>query len=79
MARPRELAPPEKASLSRIKFAQNLRAERDRQGLTLEALSDLSGLTWSYISDVERAKRSIGIDKMDALARALKVELRDLL
>lgn len=80
MARPRLThTPPESASPSRIRFAEKLRAERTKQGLSLEELADKSGLTWSYISEIERCRRSIGIDKMDALAMALGVELRDLL
>ena len=80
MARPRQTdTPPVEASPSRLIFAEKLRAERNRQGLSLEALADESGLTWSYISQIERAKRSVGIDKMDALAQALGLPLRDLL
>lgn len=80
MARPRTTeSPPPDASPSRIRFAEKLRAERNRQELSLEQLASKSGLTWSYISEVERCKRSIGIDKADALATALGVELRDLL
>lgn len=70
---------PQEASVSRRRFAENLRAERNRQGLTLEDLAERSGLTWSYISQVERGGRNITVDNMDALARGLGVELRDLL
>ena len=56
-----------------------MREERVRQGLSLEDLADKSGLTWSYISQIERGMRSIGIDKMDQLADGLQVDLKDLL
>lgn len=70
---------PQEASASRRRFAEKLRAERHRQGLTLEDLAEKSGLTWSYISQVERGVRNITVDNMDALARGVGVELRDLL
>lgn len=70
---------PQEASASRRRFAEKLRAERNRQGLTLEDLAEKSGLTWSYISQVERGVRNITVDNMDALARGVGVELRDLL
>ncbi|THF69612.1 helix-turn-helix transcriptional regulator [Deinococcus sp. Arct2-2] len=79
MPRPRKTPLPKEASASRLKFAGQLRAERRRQGLTLEDLAERSGLTWSYISQVERGIRNISIDNQDALARGLGVELRDLL
>lgn len=77
--RPRKVPVPQEASVSRRRFAEGLRAERNRQGLTLEDLAERSGLTWSYISQVERGGRNITVDNMDALARGLGVELRDLL
>lgn len=79
MARPRTNAPPQDASPSRLRFAANLRAERQRQGLSQEALAVKSGITWSYISQVERGIRNIAVDNMDRLAQGLEVELKDLL
>ncbi|MEF2277018.1 helix-turn-helix transcriptional regulator [Deinococcus sp. YIM 134068] len=79
MPRPRKQPVAKEASPSRRRFAVALRAERHRQGLTLEDLAERSGLTWSYISQVERGLRNITIDNQDALARGLGVELRDLL
>lgn len=79
MPRPRKQPLPKEPSLSRQQFARSLRAERQRQGLTLEDLAERSGLTWSYISQVERGLRNITIDNQDALARGLGVPLHDLL
>lgn len=79
MPRPRKIPIVKEASPSRRHFAAALRAERHRQGLTLEDLAERSGLTWSYISQVERGLRNITIDNQDALARGLGVALRDLL
>lgn len=77
--RPRKNPVPQEASASRLRFAEKLRAERNRQKLTLEDLAEKSGLTWSYISQVERGVRNITVDNMDALAKGVGVELRDLL
>lgn len=79
MPRVRKNPIPKEASAARVRFATNLRAERHRQGKTLEDLADTSGLTWSYISQVERGIRNITVDNMDALAHGLDLELRELL
>lgn len=79
MPRVRKNPLPKEASAARVRFAANLRAERHRQSKTLEDLADGSGLTWSYISQVERGIRNITVDNMDALARGLGLELHDLL
>lgn len=79
MARPRINAPPKDASPSRLRFAANLKAERQRQGLSQEALAIKSGMTWSYISQIERGIRNVAIDNMDKLAQGLEIELKDLL
>ena len=79
MPRVRKQPVPKIASPSRLTFAQACRAERNRQNLTLEDLAEKSGLTWSYISQVERGVRNISVDNMDALATALGKTLKDLL
>lgn len=66
-------------SPSRRLFAERLRAERRARGLSLEDLGDLSGLSWNYIGQVERGQRNVGVDHMDALARALGLQLYQLL
>ena len=67
------------ASPTRIQFATQLRAERHRQGLSLEELADRCGLGWSYIGQVERGTRNITVDNMHALATGLGVQVGDLL
>lgn len=65
--------------MSRLRFAENLRAARNRHGLTLEDLAERCGMNWSYISQIERGVRNVSVDNMDALARGVGVELRELL
>lgn len=79
MARPRTKIAPEGASPERMWFGENLRQERLRQELTMEDLSELSGITWSYISHIERGMRNVGVDNMAALAAAVGRPLTELL
>lgn len=79
MPRPRKADPPLTASNERRWFGENLRLERMQQGLTLEDIADRSGMTWSYISHIERGMRNVSIDNMAALAAAVGRPLRDLL
>ena len=79
MPRPRTSSPPATAAQERLWFGENLRRERMRQGLTLEDLAERSGITWSYISHLERGMRNVGIDNMAALAAAVGRPLMELL
>ncbi|WP_295816557.1 helix-turn-helix domain-containing protein [uncultured Deinococcus sp.] len=65
---------PNPPSALRIVFGQRLREERRARNLTLEDVAERSGLNWSYIAQIERGERNIGIDNIDALSRAIGVE-----
>lgn len=56
----------------RVLFGRRLREERRRQQLTLEDVAEKSGLNWSYIAQIERGERNVGIDNIDALAKAVQ-------
>jgi transcriptional regulator with XRE-family HTH domain len=60
-------------------FAQNLKNIRTKTDLSQEDLADLAGLHRTYIGSVERGERNISIDNMERLARALAIEIKDLL
>ncbi|GGM52060.1 hypothetical protein GCM10008956_30180 [Deinococcus arenae] len=47
--------------------------------MTLEDLGERSGMTWSYIAQVEVGRRNISVDNMHFLAQGVDVPLRDLL
>ncbi|SIN67696.1 transcriptional regulator, XRE family [Parasphingorhabdus marina DSM 22363] len=51
---------------------------RKERGLTQEKLSELSGLSQQYISDLERGKRNPTIVTIYEIAMALEVEHLDL-
>ncbi|MBE5824171.1 MAG: helix-turn-helix transcriptional regulator [Butyrivibrio sp.] len=54
-------------------FANNVKIYRIQKGLSQEALAELSGLHRTYISSLEREKRSISIDNIEKIANALDV------
>ena len=55
-------------------FSANLRKYRRDKGLSQEAFADLAGLHRTYISALERGKRSIAIDNIEKIAHALDID-----
>lgn len=53
----------------------NIRTSRTDAGLTLEQLAEKAELSWPYLSEVERGRKNISLDKLAGLARALNVTL----
>lgn len=64
---------------ARQRFAENLRSARKAAGLTQERLGEVADLHPTYVGSVERGERNISIDNMEKLARALGLDLVDLL
>jgi transcriptional regulator with XRE-family HTH domain len=60
-------------------FGRNLRRQRERVGLSQEALGDLCDLHRTEISLLERAGREPRLGTIVKLARALKIKPADLL
>ena len=58
-------------------FASNVKKYRTLKGLSQEAFADKAGLHRTYISAVEREKRSIALDNIQKIADALGVELKE--
>ena len=56
----------------------NIRTCRTHAGLTLEKLAELADLSWPYLSEIERGRENISLDKLARLAKALKVNLSKL-
>jgi transcriptional regulator with XRE-family HTH domain len=48
-------------------------------GVSQEALAELAGLHRTYVSSVERGLRNISLENIERLARALGVEMAELM
>ena len=55
-------------------FSTNLRRYRNAAGLSQEAFANKAGLHRTYISALERGKRSVAIDNIEKIADALEIE-----
>lgn len=67
------------SSNARRLFAQRLRQIRQIRGLSQEALAEIAGLHRTYVGSVERSERNVSIDNMERLAKALDVDITELL
>lgn len=67
------------SSDARKVFAKRLRQFRQVRGLSQESLADLAGLHRTYVGSIERCERNVSIDNMERLARALGVDIVELL
>lgn len=59
-------------------FGIKLKQYRQRQNLSLQSLSDRSGISVSYLNEIEKGKKYPKTDKIISLADALKVHPMDL-
>ncbi len=55
-------------------FGTNLRKYRINLGISQEKFAELSGLHRTYISDIERFRRSISLNNIQKIADALGIE-----
>ena len=55
-------------------FSNNLRKYRNASGLSQEAFASKAGLHRTYISALERGKRSIALDNIEKIADALEID-----
>ena len=63
------------AAKHRVIVGKNIRACRTNAGLTLEQLAEKANLSWPYLSEIERGRENISLDKLILLAQALNVKL----
>lgn len=61
------------------KVGDRVREIRVKRGLSQEELAHRAGLDRSYMSGIERGVRNLTVLKLQSVARALKVPLRELL
>lgn len=55
-------------------FGGNLRKYRKKLGLSQEKFAEKCGLHRTYISDIERFRRSISLENIQRIADALEIE-----
>ena len=62
-----------------LKFLLGLKLRKFRfeKGLSLQGLSKLSGLSSSYLNEIEKGKKYPKVDKLILLAKSLKIRLAD--
>lgn len=65
-------------SITLKKFGKNIRAIRERNNLSQEALADLTGLHRTYIGSMERGERNISVINIVKIAKALKCTPKDI-
>lgn len=64
---------------ARARLAANLRAARSQRGLSQEGLAELASLHRTYVGGIERGERNVSIDNIEKLARALNLDIAELL
>ncbi|HLZ14602.1 MAG TPA: helix-turn-helix transcriptional regulator [Candidatus Saccharimonadales bacterium] len=66
------------ASNIRVAFGKRIRQVRLAKGFTQESLADTVGLHRTYIGNIERGEESVSVDNAAKIAKALKVNLSEL-
>ena len=56
-------------------FKKNLKFYRTQKGLTQEKLSEISGISSDYISEMERGKKTPSFKRLILIANALDIEI----
>ena len=62
----------------RERFGFAVKARREELGMTQEELAESAGIHRTYVSDVERGSRNLGLANIDRLGAALRISLTDL-
>ncbi len=67
------------ADNARERIAVNLKRLRKQRGLSQEQLGEVADFHRTYVSQLERRLTNVSIDGLERLAKALSVDVRDLL
>lgn len=60
------------------RFGERVRAEREKLGLSQEALAAKAGMHRTYIGMIERAEKNITLENIERLAKALGIQISKL-
>lgn len=61
-----------------LAFGQRVQELRKENSLSQEQLADLAGVHRTYIGMIERAEKNITLCNIEKIAKALKVDIKDL-
>lgn len=61
-----------------IKLGKKIRAIRRAKKMTQEDLAYESKIDYSYLNEIEAGKRNPSIKRINAIAKALKISVKDL-
>ncbi|TAD95391.1 MAG: XRE family transcriptional regulator [Bacteroidetes bacterium] len=61
-----------------IKFGEKIRELRTQKGLSQEELAHIANFHRSYIGTIERAEKNITLMNIEKMAKALEVNIKDL-
>ena len=62
----------------RTQFAKRLKTRRIEKQLTQEELAEITGLSTSFISSMERGINAPSFETLESIAKALDVSVKDL-
>jgi len=57
----------------------NIRRIREERGFSQEKLAALADLHRAYVGQIERGEKNIGLKNLEKIAKALNVNIKDLL
>ncbi|MDR0507090.1 MAG: helix-turn-helix transcriptional regulator [Dysgonamonadaceae bacterium] len=60
-------------------FGGNVQKYRKEKQISQEKLAEIAGVHRTYVGMIERAEKNITLRNMEKIAKALKVEIKDLL
>jgi transcriptional regulator with XRE-family HTH domain len=60
-------------------FGRNVQKYRKGRQVSQEKLAELAGVHRTYVGMIERAEKNITLRNMEKIAKALNVEIKDLL
>jgi transcriptional regulator with XRE-family HTH domain len=60
-------------------FGRNVQKYRKEKRISQEKLAELAGVHRTYVGMIERAEKNITLRNMEKIAKALGVEIKDLL
>ena len=62
-----------------IKFGKKVRDARTKKGLSQEQLAHIANVHRTYIGMIERAEKNITLINIEKIAKALEVNIKDLI